>query len=494
METIKDAGKNINWQIPENIKIGDLPEFPIECMPGVLKQYVIEISEELQVPLDMVATSVIASLALCNQGKYVVEGKEGWLEPLNIYAVNIARPSERKSPTMAKIIKPIQDFEAEENEKRKVQIRNSKDMIEMYENKLKKLKGQYGSNKKSESEIEKEVANINQLLADYKPVKPFRLLVDDITLESLASVMADNKERVGIFSSEGGIFDIIAGRYSNNIANFDILLKAYSGDRTSIDRKGSEAEILEKPYLTILLFVQPVVAENIFRNEQFKGKGLCARFLYCYPKSKVGNRNVNSKAASKETTENYNNIIKKLLKKNTEKFQILKLSSEAYSISQTFAERLEIKLKNELEDIDEWAGKFHGNILRIAGNIHLAQNIDTNNLIISGEIMLKAIEIGAYYLLNAKNIYKIIDETPDKKKSRRIIAKLKEKRICGIIKKYDLYKACRGKNIQKVNDIDGALEFLIETGYIKVVESDMQEGKIGRPSDKLIELNPYIFN
>lgn len=491
-EKVEKESNNV-WSIPQNMKIREISEFPIEALPKELKQYGLELAEELQVPVDMVATAILATLALANQGKYMIEGKSGWIESLNIYAINIAKPSERKSPTMAKIIKPILEYEKEENEKRKLEVKNSKDISEMYENRLKNLKAKIPKTGDDEYSIEKQISEINELLVNFKAIKFLRLIVDDITPEALSSIMAENNERIGIFSSEGGIFDIIAGRYNNNIANFDILLKGYSGDRTSIDRKGRETEVLNTPYITMMLFTQPIVLEEVFSNYQFRGKGLCARLLYCYPESKVGNRNVNSGAATKEAEENYNNMIKNLLKKEATTPKILQLSSEAYTLSQHFAECLEELLKDELLEVEDWAGKLHGNILRIAGNIHLAENIDSDNLIISVDTMKKAIKIGWYYLENAKAIYNIMGEySRDEQIAKKIIRALKERKMSGTIKKNMLHRISRGKNVDKVQDIDEAVKILIEEGYIKIKE-EPPEKRVGKPKDKLIELNPYVF-
>ena len=479
------------WIIPKNIKIKEIPKFPIEAFPNELKQYGLEIAEELQVPIDMVATAMLTTLALANQGKYMIEGKEGWIEPLNIYAINIARPSERKSPTMAKIIKPILEYEREENDMRKLDVKNSKDIVEMYENKLRNLK----SNKSNENkDTEIKIAEINKFLVNFQPVKFLRLIVDDITPEALSSIMVENNERIGILSSEGGIFDIIAGRYNNNIANFDILLKGYSGDRTSIDRKGRDAEILNNPYITMMLFTQPIVLEEVFSNNQFRGKGLCARLLYCYPPSKVGNRNVNSVAATKEAEKQYHITIKELLKKEVKEPKILKLSSRAYDKSQEFARRLENLLNDELQGIEDWAGKLHGNILRIAGNLHLAFNIEADNLTVSEDTIEDAIKIGYYYLVNAQNIYEIAGkDTKNEIIAKKIIKTLKEKKISGQINKHHVYRMNRGKYVEKVEDIDEALKILEEEGYIKIKEQEEKENKTGRNKDKILELSPYIF-
>ena len=89
-----------------------------------------------------------------------------------------------------------------------------------------------------------------------------------------------------IISTEGGLFDTLAGRYSNSVS-IDPLLKAYSGDRIQVDRKGRESEIIRDPALTMLLTAQDNVLAGLMGNEIFKARGLTARFLYCRPKSKT---------------------------------------------------------------------------------------------------------------------------------------------------------------------------------------------------------------
>ena len=42
------------------------------------------------------------------------------------------------------------------------------------------------------------------------------MIADDITTEALASLLADNDGKMAVVSSEGGIFEIIGGRYSQS--------------------------------------------------------------------------------------------------------------------------------------------------------------------------------------------------------------------------------------------------------------------------------------
>lgn len=477
------------WEIPEELKEIQLSSFPIECFPVELKNYAMALAEELQVAVDMVATGILAVCSLCNQGKYLVEGKKGWLEPLNVYALNIAKPSERKSPIIRKLITPILQYEAEENERRKMAVFNSKSELDMYHNKLQICKNKYGKQGQDDNKTMQEMREINEKIANHSVINFIRLIVDDITPEALVSVMIENQEKIGIFSAEGGIFETMAGRYNNNIVNCDLILKAYSGDRVSVDRKNREAETMNNPCITILLFVQPTIVENIFSNKEFNGRGLCARFLYCFPHSKVGSRNVNSEEIPSILSEQYNAIIKKLLKNQKDEVQIIKLSEEAKQVSQEFAADLEKKLVDELEEIEEWAGKLHGTILRIAANLHLIENSSEEP--ITAATMKKAIEIGNYYIKHTLKVYNLIGVDADIIKAKKIIKIIKKRQLKGSIKKHKLFRDSRGTMIEKIEDIKKPLDILIEMGYIREIIPEY-EG-IGRKPDTILELNPLVF-
>ena len=68
--------------------------------------------------------------------------------------------------------------------------------------------------------------------------------------------------RISVMSPEGGIFDIIAGRYSG-APNMEVFLKGHAGDMVRVNRQGRDAEYIEHPAVTMGLAVQPEVLESI---------------------------------------------------------------------------------------------------------------------------------------------------------------------------------------------------------------------------------------
>lgn len=380
-----------------------LCEFPVDALPDKIRPYIQATAESLQVSVDMVATFVIAIISLCVQGKYKIQVKPDWEEPVNLYAVVVMRPSERKSPTLKMVSAPVFEYMEEENERRQPEISEN-------ETKKKILTGQItnisrkiaGSYKKKDSEYtmsdllecQEELRKLEE-----EGLKELKLIVDDVTPEALVSTMKENDDRIGIVSAEGGIFGTMAGRY-NDHTNIDIFLKGYSGEYYSTARIGRQGNTLKHPLITIVLAVQPQVICDIMDNKEFSGRGLLARFLYSIPNSLVGSRKYRTEPVNKALKEDYNNLIKDLLKTNEMDFErTIHLSEEADLQSEIYNQQIERRLTDDLEQIEEWAGKLHGNTMRIAAIFHIVKyGWDAVNVPLEAETLAGAIKVGQYYL------------------------------------------------------------------------------------------------
>ena len=284
-------------------------------------------------------------------------------------------------------------------------------------------------------------------LDDLKEVRLLRLIVDDVTPEALVRAMKDNDETIGIISAEGGIFGMMAGRYSNN-TNIDIFLKGYSGEYYSSIRVGSGGIDLKHPYLTIGLAVQPQVIADVMDNKDFRGRGLLARFLYSVPNTRVGERTYKTKAVSPFVRAEYERLCEELLKTDADPDfaqRIIKLSPEADKLAEEYYQWIEHQLTNELEEIEDWAGKLHGNTMRIAGILHIVKHYKDGAVRhpVGGDTMEAAIEIGKYYLEHSKAAFDImgLSDPLDVQDAKYIISRLDSNIKNSIIAKLNLFQS-----------------------------------------------------
>lgn len=233
----------------------DRAEFPVDALPEPGCKMVRSVAEVNQVDAGLAGTIFLSILSACLAKQGVVDlGTHR--EPINLYLCPILPSGERKSSTMSVMSRPITDYE-----------RNTGTII----------------------------------------------TVDDVTPEKLGSLMTANGERLAILSSEGGIFEIMAGRYSKKVANLDLFLKAHAGDPWSCLRISRDMEMMTSPALTMCLTVQPQVIKMLGSNRQLKDTGLVARFLYSLCKPQAGFRKRHGIVMDEALVHLYNNHIVGLL-------------------------------------------------------------------------------------------------------------------------------------------------------------------------------------
>lgn len=475
------------WEPPIPFDTVNVPPFPVECLPDDVKNFALALSETAQTSVDMPAVTALAVLAMCVQGKIIINPKPGWIEPLNLYAVVVAPPAERKSAVVMEATRPIYDYEREMNEMLAPEIAKNTSQRNILQRSIEELEKRAAKGNADITEIEEK----QRELAELPIMRPLRLIADDATPEALVSLMADQGGRMATISTEGGLFEIVGGRYSGSqTVNIDALLKAHSGDAIRVDRKGRPSEYIDHPVLSILLAIQPVVLDGLMGNGTFRGRGLPARFLYSIPKSRVGGRRYEAGAMPEGCANRFHNLVYALLGiPKGEKPGVIRLTPEAHEISKGFADELEPRLIGDLEDLADWAGKWHGAVMRIAGIIHCCKFLaEAERHSLDKDTMLCAIAIGHYFLEHAKAAFlKMCSiEIND---AKYIIQRLKGEKPTSVISQRDLLRLCQKF---KCNDeLSPGLTILLEYGYLKEIEKEAT-GKRGRPTIQYL-INPEIY-
>ena len=78
------------WEEPIPLLEEALPEFPVDTLPIILREYILALSESLQTSPDMPAACALGVLSVCLQGKYAVRINADWVEQINLYSLVIA--------------------------------------------------------------------------------------------------------------------------------------------------------------------------------------------------------------------------------------------------------------------------------------------------------------------------------------------------------------------------------------------------------------------
>lgn len=483
----KESG--VVWETPVPFDDISVPSFPVECLPTTLQDYAKAVSESTQTSVDMPSVAGLLCLSACLQGKYRIQGSKGYTEPLNLYGVIIAKPAERKSSIISAMTRYIYQYEQEKNIELQDQIEENSTIRNCLNSQIKELEKRGGAIKNYE-EFRQQAVQKKKELDKIPEIKPIRLIADDVSPEALTSLLADNNGKMSVISAEGGLFDIIAGRYSNNGVNIDTFLKAHSGDNLRVDRKGRPSEYINNPCLSILLAIQPQVLDGIMDNEVFRGRGLIGRFLYSYPTSRIGTRNYKGQPIPLVYENDYKKLIYELMDIPCgETPYIIKLSDDAFTMIENEFNCIEQRLVTDLEPISEWAGKYIGAVLRIVGILHIAEYKDADTLV-SGNTMHNAIEIGHYFIEHAKLSFSIMGANQEQANAKYVL-KYISKDVHSEISKREIHRLCSGR-FKKIEDLEPVLSLLCDYGYLFL--SEFQDtNDIGRRKSPVYYINPVIY-
>ena len=198
--------------------------------------------------------------------------KPGFIEPCNLWVVVALPPGNRKSAVQSAAIEPIAVWEHDQAILLEPKIKSVTSELKTMEARAKELRNKAAKERDRNKAklIAQEVAEIESNLPEI-PVEPW-MWTSDATPERLGALLGEHQECIAWLSSEGGIFELLQGRYSGGIPNLDLVLKAYSGDRECVDRSSRQAVRLRYPRLSIGLSPQPAVLESL-SSAASHGKG-----------------------------------------------------------------------------------------------------------------------------------------------------------------------------------------------------------------------------
>lgn len=466
------------WGKPEALSAPPPPPFNAEWLPGVFGQYAAALAEFNQVPVDLPALLLLGAVNAAALGLYQVQAV--WNEPMQLFVCVSMNPSERKSPVFSAVRRPFDDYVTEENRRRAPLISERRTQRAMAEKALQKAvsKG-----------TEEEALRLTSELDALPEIKPLQLIASDATPEAVALMMKDNGGRIILMDSEGGVFDTMAGRYSNNVPNLDVYLHGFSSENVSVNRVGREPLFLSSASIVAVLAVQPDVVKGVFSNAAMRGHGLVARFLWAQPPSMMGRRRIDVQPVPDRLAQQYSRLICSLLSKaRPDTPEPLALTPEAGTAFDKWRLEVENRLPGDLQTLASWgwAGKLCGLTLRIAGTLAVmkeAHQIDANTL-------LTAVEISRWAICHAQAVSFGIESNDSA--AQRIVDKLTEKgmrlftrrEINILIQKQRAFWTAGRFDGAK---LDAALKELEERGHIRKAALTSESGRCQWM------VNPHVF-
>lgn len=217
----------------------------------------------------------------------------------------------------------------------------------------------------------------------------------------------------------------------------------------------------------MILTIQPSVLHGLMDNATFRGRGLCGRFLFAMCQSRIGAREVSPPAITDKARMGYRQFVRRILADQGS--GVVHLSDAANHVREAYQEYIETKLGGPWEHMRDWGNKLVGAMVRIAALLHLSSFPVTEP--ISAETMAGATSIAEFLGSHAEAAYQAIGADGSIEGAeyvlKRLISEGKER-----VTRTELTRLCRGK-FNRADDMNPALEVLIDYCYIREVEDDI---------------------
>jgi len=508
----------------------DLPTFPLDIYPPWLRAFCEAVTEAMQTPPDLAGMLAMSVLSTACARRIMVRAWAGWEEPVNIYTVTSLPPGSRKSPVFRAMMAPLIKFEHDQADKAEDAIARAEDERDILKQRLEEAKRK-AAKIEGQHAMKMAYSDVDGLRGELKdldiPARP-KLIVDDITPETVATILADQGGRLAILSPEGDIFGIMAGRYSAGPPNIGVYLKGHAGDAIRVDRR-TRSEYVKRPALTMGITTQPEVMRSFGSNNAFRGQGLLARFFYALPASTVGSRAVRSASMPDDVKREYFHRMMQLLEYmeklnsgnsgnsgsevehsgNTDtdldhydsiNISYVEISDIGKNKLAAFAEWIEPQLGpyGTLNHMADWAAKLAGAVLRVAGLLHMAEHglspshySHYSQNTISETTIDRAIKLGHYLIAHAQAAYAEIGADPAVDAAKTVLRWI-DKTDARTFTKRDCYQGVKG-TLKRADDLDPVLSLLIDHGYLREAEIAERAGP-GRKASPSYEVNPIVFD
>lgn len=466
---------SIEWQEPSPL-VGQLdpPPFPVETLPSWIADQVMVQAKQKQVPVDLLAQLAIGNLAAACSGRLRVVNAT-WTEDVNLYLVTTGDVGSSKSPCEKVMGEPLRVFCAERMEQSRAALSEAQLRHEL-------LEAQAAAARKT---AEKLGANIDDAVRARKildehvmPVSP-RIHLDDITPESLTDMLSKhNNGHMAMISAEAGLFGIVQGGYSPKV-NLDVYLKAWSGDPITVDRKGSgdrgpTSITIPRPLLTVCVTPQPFHLKALREHPELSGRGFTERFMFAMPTDLSGTRDrrmyrkVSATAAAAAFSDTFLRIARHMYSCPDMVYEI-RVADDAGEMFDAWTQNHEDQTGpgGALRYMRGWLRKQEASVLRVAGLLHAADELDYRAPI-DIQIMTRAIAIGDYWMEHYRGARELwqSDEATD---SARHVLEWLETRMHGRdrVSLHDVHQGLRSSaEFAKPTDLLAPLQLLGEHGYV----------------------------
>ena len=245
--------------------------FPTHLLPSPLVELVVEASQAIGCDASFVALPLLSALASAIGDARMLQAKKDWFVPSILWTGFIGESGTSKSPALRAVMKYPRQRQQQHRQQHEQMRKRYEIEFDAYEAELKRWKSKNLIN-----------AGIAKPQPPVEPPFP-RTVVNDVTMESLVSILSDNPSGlIAIYDELSGWFGSLNKYRSGADSDGPIWLSIFNAESISVDRKGSGHTYVNSAFVSITGGIQPGLLGDCFTRKH-QESGLLARFLMAYP-------------------------------------------------------------------------------------------------------------------------------------------------------------------------------------------------------------------
>jgi putative DNA primase/helicase len=374
-----------DWPEPEPLTTPlDPTPYPVDALPPLLREAVLEVQAFVQAPTALVACSALSTLSVAAQGLVNVRRDAQLVGPVSLYVLAVAESGERKTTCDRILGAALREWERDRSRAAAPEQAAHASAIAVLQAKRDGLLEAIRRKRRDGHDTAEDEAALNELAHNTPQATPVpRLLYADATPEALSHALASGWPSGAVMSAEAGaVFGAHGMGYETILRNLALLNTLWDGGEIAVDRRSKPSFRLRDRRLTFGLMVQPEALRGFLERAGTlpRGSGFIARFLIAWPASTQGTRGYRQAPATLPAVERFGARIRALLEVPLSTHADgglqpveLALSPSAHAAWVQAHDRIERALASggDLADIRDVAAKAAENIARLAALFHV---------------------------------------------------------------------------------------------------------------------------
>lgn len=418
--------KELEEQRPSKQSETQTSEYPLEHLPPIVRDAIVEANHTVQAPLALTAMSALSAVSVSVQSYIDVCRDSKLKSPTSLYSLCLAESGERKSSVDKLFTAGIREFENKASLRYKSESEAYKSELSSHEMKIDGLRALIRKLMNTGGSIDAADRSLRKLVASSpkKPREP-KIIYADITPEALLYSLIHNHPSAAIMSAEGGtVFGGHGMKGDAIVRNLAALNQLWEYADFKVDRRGSDSFRVTGVRFGLSVQIQPATMFR-FLDENMKtarGTGFFARTLLAWPETTRGERFYREPTDTKDLLR-FNTRIVEILENplSYDSFghlspDLMGLSPEAKRLWVSFYNAVEKESRGgRYESIHDFASKAAENCARIAACLQYFDEgpgrlISTGYLSAAVEIVTWHLEQTVHFIENRAQAREVRDE------------------------------------------------------------------------------------